>query len=260
MKKRRTEEGQVNTSGWLTTYADMMNNMLVLFIALYTMSVLDLEKYQKFIGSFQENFGGGPSVVTVVDSTEDPAQTQVPPESDTTTTGTGIVRPGPDEFDELYEHIKTILGERGYQNQLQVEKVDAYIYFRFTEGVFFYPDSPVMKENSYPIMQTVGEILRDSVDLIEIIEISGHTAKVTQSPPSKTNFFAWELSSSRALTVLKFLVQRCDVPQELMSITGFASNRPVATGYGEEYWAQNRRVEIRISKRTTFNTPPALGN
>lgn len=254
MKKRRTELDQVNTGGWLTTYADLMNNLLVLFIALYAMSMIDLDKYQQFIGSFQENFDGKPVTAIYVDSTLDPEQTQTPPE--TTATSPGQVRPGPDDFDELYERVKTILGERGYQNQLQVEKVDAYIYFRFTEGVFFYPDSPVMKENSYPIMQTVGEILRDSVDLIEVIEISGHTAKITKGPPSKTNFFAWELSSNRALTVLKFLVQKCDVPQTIMSITGYASNRPYATGFAEEYWAQNRRVEIRISKKTDFDTPP----
>jgi flagellar motor protein MotB len=49
--------------------------------------------------------------------------------------------------------------------------------------------------------------------------------------------------------VLKYLVQNCDVPQEKLSVTGYSSNQPVAEGNSEEYWALNRRVEIRLAQK-----------
>lgn len=249
MKKRHQSIDKIDTGKWLITYSDLMNNLLVLFIALYAMSVIDIDKYKQFVSSFSENFGGkkieqvdtsytGDYALTELTTSE--PQTEPPPEEP----------PGPDEFDELYAKIRRILQNRGYGDDIQVDKIGDYIYFRFTEGVFFYPDLPIIKEASYPVIKTIGEILKESDDLIGLIDIGGHTAKITSGPQSTTNFFAWELSSNRALTVLKFLVQECELPQSKMSITGYSCYKPYVNGNSEEYWAKNRRVEIRISKVT----------
>ena len=155
--------------------------------------------------------------------------------------------PGTDEFDELYDNIRKILISRGYSDDIQVDKIGDYIYFRITEGVFFYPDLPVLKESSYPALNTICEILMESYDLIGNIDIGCHTAKITPGPHSNTDFFSWELSSNRALTVLKFFAQQCNLPQAKMSIIGYSCTRPFVEGNSEEYGA-NRRVEIRISK------------
>lgn len=225
-----------------------MNNLLVLFIALYAMSVLDLDKYQQLIKSFSKTFHG--KVVEETVSTDDPGYYY---ETDFTTSAPQTEAPddepsGPDEFDELYDNIRKILISRGYSDDIQVDKIGDYIYFRITEGVFFYPDLPVLKESSYPALKTIGEILMESYDLIGNIDIGGHTAKITPGPHSNTDFFSWELSSNRALTVLKFFAQQCNLPQAKMSIIGYSCTRPFVEGNSEEYWAQNRRVEIRISK------------
>ncbi len=250
MKKRGSVD-KIDTSRWLTTYADLMNNLLVLFMALYAMSIIDLNKYKALMHSFSQAFGGGSGTSSsngevtgeVTDVSDIEFTTTAPDDTETEPPDDGV-----QDFDELYDKINNILVERGYNEMITVEKVDGYIYFRFLEGLFFYPDQPILKENSYPAVETIGEILNESYDLIDTIEISGHTAKTTDGPQSTTDFFSWELSSGRALTVLKFLVQKCGLPQSKMSITGFSCNRPFVVGNSEEYWAQNRRVEIRISK------------
>ncbi|MEA4831960.1 MAG: flagellar motor protein MotB [Oscillospiraceae bacterium] len=263
MKRRTNSSPSIDGGRWLTTYSDLMNNLLVLFIALYAMSAVDAEKYKKLMSSFSENFGGGTAIVesqpTDTSHTDESDYIYVPPltktdptdavdiPEDSAQTGGNVVQK--DEFDELFHKINTILSARGYEDKVSVEKMDGYIYFRFVEGVFFYPDQSVLKESSYPIIETIGQILNESYDMIANIDIGGHTANITSKPQSDTDFFSWELSSGRSLSVLKFLVQKCELPQAKMSITGYSCNRPYVEGNSEEYWAQNRRVEIRISKK-----------
>jgi flagellar motor protein MotB len=155
----------------------------------------------------------------------------------------------PTTYEELFEKISYLLQSNNYDDQVNVDKVHGAIYLRFREGVFFLPNSTVLKEGGYPILDNISKIILESYDLISEIEISGHTAKVNEGPPSKSNLFSWELSQDRAFTVLKYLVQNCDVPQEKLSVTGYSSNQPVAEGNSEEYWALNRRVEIRLAQK-----------
>ena len=55
--KRSVPEVKIDTNRWLTTYADLMNNLLVMFILLYAISVIDLSKYEKLVVSFSNTFG-----------------------------------------------------------------------------------------------------------------------------------------------------------------------------------------------------------
>ena len=144
--------------------------------------------------------------------------------------------------------IMPLLRENGYDEHITVEKSGDYIYLRFREGILFLPDQAVMREGAMPILANISEVILDSYKLISNIDISGHTARIPYDLPSKDNLFSWELSTNRALTVLEYLVRQCDMPQEKLSVTGYSSNLLYVQGNSEEYWAQNRRVEIRLSK------------
>ncbi|MEA4898133.1 MAG: flagellar motor protein MotB [Christensenellaceae bacterium] len=155
---------------------------------------------------------------------------------------------GPDEYDELVQRISDRLRTYGYDKAVVIEKTGDEIFLMFREGVFFLPDQPVLKEEAYPILGHIAEILLESYSLIGSIDISGHTAKIARDMPTKENLFSWELSTNRALTVLKYLVRDCDMPQEKLSVSGYSCNRLYIEGDTEEYLAQNRRVEIRLTK------------
>ena len=264
MKKRTSGiSNKVESGKWLTTYADLMNNLLVFFMLLYIMSVIDLQKFKQLTTSFAETFlGVTPQIVSVTPGPPSASyyDTSSPwitgsPEPTPEPTPTPTPEPSPDmdtseeEYDALFARINILLEEKGYVDQVSVEKKSDIIYLRFREGVFFYPDSPVLKSNAYPIISNISSIILDSYDLIAGIDISGHTAKVSRDPPTKTNLFSWELSTDRALTVLKYLVQQCDMPQGKLSVTGYSCNDLYVEGETEEFLAQNRRVEIRLSRK-----------
>jgi flagellar motor protein MotB len=156
-----------------------------------------------------------------------------------------------DAYDELVGRISDLLKAKGYDRNVSVEKGGNYIYLRFREGVLFYPDVAVMRDGANTVLSNIATVIMDSYDLISNIDISGHTARVQGNLPSKDNLFSWELSTNRALTVLEYLVKKCDMPQEKLSVTGNSCNLLLVQGKSEDQMAQNRRVEIRLTRAMT---------
>ena len=84
-------------------------------------------------------------------------------------------------------------------------------------------------------------------DLDVNIQVQGHTDtdKVVFTDRFASN---WELSAARALTVVDFLADH-GIPQDMLSAAGFGEFAPRVPGDSPEAKAQNRRIEIRITRR-----------
>ena len=245
MRKRR-DPGSANTGGWITTYADMMNNLLVLFMALYAMSIMDVQKFQALANSLNSAFTGS-SIVAAVETPDTGAPESIPPEA------VQSLSPSPDEspaqeddFDHIYQIIQQKIEESGYADSIILEKAEDYIKFRFSDSVLFYPDSPEMRQSSFEILKYMGDILLGVDGYIRTIDIGGHTATVNGGQTE--SFFAWELSSERAIAVLEFFVNNCSLPQSKMTVSGYSHYQPVASNDNEEDRKQNRRVEVKITR------------
>jgi chemotaxis protein MotB len=93
------------------------------------------------------------------------------------------------------------------------------------------------------IMKQVGEVLASLPN--KNIQVEGHTdnnpiyGRLQQQYPTN-----WELSTARATTVLRFLIEQTGMNPKDFSATGYADTRPVVPNDSEEGQAQNRRVEI----------------
>ncbi|MDF2685021.1 MAG: Flagellar motor protein [Clostridia bacterium] len=232
---------------------------------LYAISITDMEKFKAIADQFKEMYADKnievvdnvtPSdnypidTTPEVDELPDITEYEMDPDSDVDShIENGEVKS--DTFNLLYEKIKLVLFEKGYDEFVTVDKIEEYIYFRFKDGILFYPDLPEMKTDSFDILSSVGEIIKEAGDLVSSIDISGYTAKVSEADDKTLNFFSWELSVNRSLTVLKYLINQCDLPQSKMSIAGFAHFQPFADDSTSEGRALNRRVEIRITRNAS---------
>jgi len=93
------------------------------------------------------------------------------------------------------------------------------------------------------IMKQVGEVLATLPN--KNIQVEGHTdsnpiyGRLQQQYPTN-----WELSTARATTVLRFLIEQTGMNPKDFSATGYADTRPAVPNDSEEGQAQNRRVEI----------------
>jgi chemotaxis protein MotB len=83
-------------------------------------------------------------------------------------------------------------------------------------------------------------------DVNWILRVDGHADRQpVQSARFPSN---WELSTSRAITVVKLLIAE-GVPANHLAATGFGENQPLDPGSTPEAYARNRRIEIRLTDR-----------
>ncbi|MDR3437999.1 peptidoglycan -binding protein [Telmatospirillum sp.] len=100
----------------------------------------------------------------------------------------------------------------------------------------------------------LGQLARSLIDVTKqipgdinwVLRIDGHTDKV----PIKSDKFPsnWELSTARAVSVVKFLAAQ-GIPQERLAAAGFGEFQPVDKGDDEAARKKNRRIEIRLDQR-----------
>jgi chemotaxis protein MotB len=77
------------------------------------------------------------------------------------------------------------------------------------------------------------------------IRVEGHTDAI----PIASGLFPsnWELSTQRAVNIVKFLVGECGMDPAIFSAAGYADSKPVATNESPEGRSLNRRVNIILS-------------
>ncbi len=83
-------------------------------------------------------------------------------------------------------------------------------------------------------------------DIDWVLRIDGHTDR----RPIATGRFPsnWELSSARAIAIVKYLVTR-GIPARRLSANGFGEFQPLDPGESEAAYAVNRRIEIQLTNR-----------
>jgi chemotaxis protein MotB len=83
-------------------------------------------------------------------------------------------------------------------------------------------------------------------DINWVLRVDGHTDKL----PIKSDRFPsnWELSTARAVTIVKFLASQ-GIPPERLAAAGFGEFQPVDKGHDAAALAKNRRIEIRLDQR-----------
>jgi len=112
-----------------------------------------------------------------------------------------------------------------------------------TDSLLFATGSAALESQGYPLLTEVADLL--NVDQVHPIGVYGNTDNVPiQSGQYPSN---WELSSARASTVVRFLIEHGVSPARL-SATGFADMHPLASNETPQGRAQNRRVEVVLQR------------
>lgn len=114
----------------------------------------------------------------------------------------------------------------------------------FASGSFeLSPEGQQRVESAAHVISAIGSKIPH--DLPWVVQITGHTDRqpVRSSGRLQDN---WELSTRRALTVLRML-EKNGVPAVNMVAAGHGEHRPVATGSAPGDFARNRRIEIKLT-------------
>ena len=123
--------------------------------------------------------------------------------------------------------------------------------FVFQSEVLFPVGSAEMSAAGMEQMFRLADTLREvaaaiPADVAWILRVDGHADR---QPTSGARFASnWELSASRAITVVKLLAL-AGIPAERLAATGFADHQPLDRADTPEAYARNRRIELRLTDR-----------
>jgi chemotaxis protein MotB len=83
-------------------------------------------------------------------------------------------------------------------------------------------------------------------DINWVLRVDGHTDK----RPINSGIYAsnWELSTARAIAVVKYLASR-GIPESRLAAAGFAEFSPLDNGDSEDAYTKNRRIEFKLDQR-----------
>ena len=145
---------------------------------------------------------------------------------------------------EFFGRLREVLGERA----------DVRIVgdrFVFQSEVLFRTGEAELEEPGRTQLRTFVDSLLEigrtiPADIDWVLRIDGHT----DERPIQTSRFPsnWELSTARAISVVKFLIEH-GVPARRVMAAGFAHFRPLDAGHDEIAFRRNRRIEFRLTQK-----------
>ncbi len=250
--RREEPEEHENHERWLITYADMITLLMVLFIVLYSISQVDLAKFEKFKAGLSEFGNGNDSLVKLQEGglLSEPQLAQLSKAEDALAEQEAhdqAVRTEQDALAAARQHIVDDLTRAGLQDaaRFRIEERGLVVTI-VTDQVLFEPGSDVLTVDGQAVIDAISAAL---APLPNELSIEGHTDSV----PIATSRFPsnWELSTARATSVLRALVERHAIAPLRLSAAGYADQRPVAGNETAAGRSANRRVEIVVHSTVT---------
>src|ERR1700691_2507496 len=146
---------------------------------------------------------------------------------------------------EFFGRLRTILG-----NRPDIRIVgDRFV---FQSEVFFDSGAAVLRPEGRAELDKLASALSELEKQIPseinwVLRVDGHTdtRPLGAASPFKTN---WELSASRAISVVQYLIGKGISPQRLVA-AGFGEFQPIDPGTTDEAFSRNRRIELKLTER-----------
>ncbi len=207
---------------WSVSWADLMMTMFIFFVVMYV--------YQT--GNRDLLFGEGPGKNYLSDSGSHKVL------------NIGV-DPNPSRvFDQTKQAISEVLVTE--PDSVELMK-DGAVRIVLAGDLFFDPGRAGLKAGARYQLNQIARVLNENDLTINII---GHTDDIPSSSEQyPTN---WELSSNRAVTVARYLIEVTNVDQERVFISAHSSHQPVRTNDTAYNRRLNRRVEIILMKEKPY--------
>ncbi len=144
-------------------------------------------------------------------------------------------------YDGLLENMKSEI-EKG---QVEITNLKGKLSVKLLDEILFPSGGADILPQGREVLKKVAGALKGAEGKLILIE--GHTDNVPIKPPLTEKFPTnWSLSTSRAVSVVRFLNEKEGIAGERLAAAGYGEWRPVADNSTKEGRAKNRRIEIKI--------------
>lgn len=279
MARERKKPEEPNELRWLTTYADVVTLLMAFFVMLYAISQVDQTKFELFVSGLADPFDnpavsdglltqgsgfvgaaelgdgesdietfGAPALLdglpSIADLEEDDDPGDQPDEYIDPEVGAGEGEDNvvtDEQLIEVRDAIQLALEDAGLAGNVDFEVTARGLVIAIaTDHVLFASGSAQFGADGNAIVAAIAPTLAtfDNQILVE-----GHTDTV---PLDRAGYDNWNLSSDRALAVLKALVKWEGIDPPRLVATGYGEYHPRASNQTDEGKQSNRRVELVV--------------
>lgn len=244
---RRRRKKQDGAPKWMVTYSDMITLVLVFFILLFSMSQIDMKKFEMITESFQDR-----AILDFLPSTV-PGDDLAPTNGNKDDSGSdgldasGVLRhleeleQKEDALSKLIEEVEVFLESEGLTDEITANRTEEGVVLVLQDSVLFQPGKADVLESGELFLSEVGTLLEE---IPNSVRVEGHT---DTRPISNYRYPSnWELSGARASSVIRYLLDNFELDEERLSLAGYGEMKPVAKNDTKKNMAKNRRVEIII--------------
>jgi len=215
---------------WMASYTDLITLLLCFFVLLFALSTIDAKKFDLAAMSFQAAFNG---ILTSLPTVAIQQEILTP-------------RLGGDAQNKRIAadaamRIREIAQKENLQDAVKVDVTDTGIAIRVSGEVSFESGSDRLRPEFIAILKDLMKIINEMPE--REIRVEGHTDNV----PIRTARFPsnWELSSARALAVVKYMYEHGADPAKLSAI-GYGEFRPIHPNNTDANRRANRRIEVYV--------------
>lgn len=158
-----------------------------------------------------------------------------------------------------YDNLVSDMKKEIDQGSIQITQLQNKLSVNLVDKILFNSGEAEVNEQGRQVLKRVANILKKVQD--KQIRIEGHTDNEPIGPKLKDKFPSnWELSTTRATTVARYLQDAGGVDPKYLSASGYAEYRPIADNLKPEGRSKNRRIEIvlvpmEITSAQTTKTP-----
>lgn len=239
-RSSRKKQEQPGSPLWMTTYSDMVTLLLTFFILLYSMSVIDIERFQTVIISIQTSFMGHTGIMDQSPDTRESPQESMDFEEGFFSEAEMIERAI--EAEEILAEVRKFLAEMGLEGEVELSLDERGIVMELPDYIFFERAKAELKTEAREMLDHFSELF---LRLDRSIVVEGHTCNLPINVPEFPS--NWELSVIRAVRVTRYLVEERGLDPHRMQATGYGEFHPLEPNVSPEARSRNRRVTMVVS-------------
>jgi chemotaxis protein MotB len=213
--RRRRPNFEDSSSSWLITYSDAITLLLAFFVMILSVSDLNQGKIEALQEGLSEMM-------------------------------TGETPPTP--FTDIKKGLESLIENNNLQDQISVTLDTKGVKIEFANVALYRSGSAEIKSDAIATLEQVTQVIRQTSHTTHLVEVEGHTDDLpinTEKFPSN-----WELSSVRAINVVKYLLTQ-GIEKERLKAAGYADSRPKSSNLNLPLAQQredNRRIVIFIKR------------
>lgn len=251
--KARTSRSHVSHERWLVSYADFITLLFAFFVVLYAFAKADEKQHRQVSAAIESGFRS----LKLVASSSKPIAGRIKDESFKTPRAQHGIELSPSsavllDLENMRRDLLNRLSPQVAKRTVAVQLSPEGLVISLREAGFFDSAKAVPQPQT---LNTLRQIAASIHGTPYDVRVEGHTDNF---PIHNSTFDSnWELSSARATSITRLLLELNAIPPGQLSAAGYAEYHPIATNDTAEGRAENRRVDLVIMPHPVLPVPPS---